>query len=292
VTVSAQPDGPDPAQPRFSTGVPAPARIYDYCLGGKDNFAVDREAVLAVCAQIPEALDMARSNRRFLYRVVRFLARDAGVGQFIDLGSGLPTQANVHEVAQRFRPAARVVYVDIDPVVLSHGRALLADDKTTTVITADMTAPHKIVTDPDALRLIDFSEPVAALFLSVAQNTPDDAQVRDMLVTMMDALAPGSYLAFSHIVGPDKDTVDSSNELARKIMTNRGMPWKNRTRAEVAGLLRGLQPVEPGLVGIDDWHPDRFEPKPLPVDAPLQRYIGASAAHKLFSIYGGVLLKT
>jgi hypothetical protein len=272
--------------PPFPADVPVPARMYDYCLGGKDNFAVDRETVLAVSEQIPEAVEVARSNRRFLYRVVRFLARDAGIRQFVDMGSGLPTQNNVHEVAQRFRPGARVVYVDHDPIVVTYGRALLADNVNTTVITGDMTEPAAILDDPTVRRLIDFSEPVAALFLSVAHFVAEDATVHRMLTTVLDALTPGSYLAFSQIVGPTREAAERSNDL----METRGVVWRNRIKADVIGFLRGLEPVEPGLVNVDDWRPDLFQPKLPAVDPALGPYVeGSVGGHKGFMEFGGVL---
>jgi len=273
-----------PASP-FSADVPVPARLYDYCLGGKDNFAIDREAVLAVSAQIPEAVDAARANRRFLYRVVRFLARDAGIRQFLDMGSGLPTRNNVHEVAQRFQPDARVVYVDHDPIVVTYGRALLAEDDKTTVITGDMTEPAAILDDPTVRRLIDFSEPVAALFLSVAHFVAEDAAVHRMLATVLDALTPGSYLAFSQIVGVSREAAEQSND----IMTARGVVWKNRVEADVVGFLRGLEPVDPGLVNVAEWRPDPFQPRLPRVDEALAPYLGASAKHKDFMEFGGVV---
>jgi hypothetical protein len=167
MTVPEQPSYPD-----FSTDVPSPARMYDYGLGGKDNFAVDREANLAGLAQFPELLDIARENRLFLYRVVQFLAGEAGIRQFLDMGSGLPSAQNVHQVAQQFQADGRVVYVDNDPVVLTHGRALLAEQGRTTVVMADMTRPHDILAHADVRRLIDFSQPVAVLFLSVLHSVP------------------------------------------------------------------------------------------------------------------------
>jgi hypothetical protein len=277
-------EGPAP----FSAAVPVPARLYDYCLGGKDNFAVDREAVLAVSAQIPEAVDTARANRRFLYRVVRFLARDAGIRQFIDMGSGLPTQNNVHEVAQRFQPDARVVYVDHDAFVVTYARALLANDDNTTAITADMTEPVAILDDPTVRRLIDFSAPVAVLFLSVAHFIAADATVRRMLGTVVDAIGPGSYIAFSQIAGPTREAAERSND----IMKARGVVWKNRIKDDVIGFLHGLELVEPGLVNVEDWRPDAFQPQLPPVDELLAPYVGASAIHKGFQEFGGVLRLT
>lgn len=277
-------EGPPP----LSADVPVPARLYDYCLGGKDNFAVDREAVLAVSAQIPEAVDTARANRRFLYRVVRFLARDAGIGQFIDMGSGLPTQNNVHEVARRFRSDARVVYVDRDPLVVTYGRALLADDDRATAITADIAEPEVILGDPTVRRLIDFSAPAAVLFLSVAHFIDDDATVRRMVATVVDALVPGSYVAFSQIAAPSREAAERSNA----IMRARGVAWKNRTKADVIEFLHGLLPVEPGLVNVEDWRPDPFQPQLPPVDAALAPYVGASAVHRGFQEFGGLLRLT
>ena len=274
--------------PPFSANVPVPARLYDYCLGGKDNFAADREAVLAVSAQIPEAVDTARANRRFLYRAVRFLARDAGIRQFLDMGSGLPTQNNVHEVAQRFQPDARVVYVDRDPLVVTYGRALLTNDDNTTVITADIADQAAILDDPTVRRLIDFSAPVAVLFLSVAHFIAADATVRRMLGTVVDAVTPGSYVAFSQIAGPSREAAERSND----IMRARGVDWKNRIKADVIEFLDGLEPVEPGLVNVEDWRPDPFQPQLAPVDELLAPYVGASAIHVGFQEFGGVLRLT
>jgi hypothetical protein len=271
----------------FSVDVPSPARMYDYSLGGKDNFASDREAVLAVCAQFPEAVDVPRQNRQFLFRVVRFLARDAGIRQFLDLGSGLPTQANVHEVAQRFQPDAHVVYIDNDPIVLAHGRALLEDPETTTVITADMTEPDKILADPDVRRLIDFSQPVAALMLSVGHFVAEAETLSRTMSTILDAAVPGSYLAFSQIAGENQEVVDESNE----IMARRGVRWTNRTRAAVAEFARGLDLVEPGLVDVKDWRPDPFQPELVPVPEPLRPYEGASATNTTFVELGCIMRK-
>ncbi|MDG4791796.1 SAM-dependent methyltransferase [Micromonospora sp. WMMD1102] len=262
----------DGSKPQIRHDVPTPARMYDYCLGGKDNFPVDRAAVLAVHKQFPEGVHEARNNRLFLYRLVRFLARDAGIRQFLDMGSGLPTQANVHQVAQRFQPDARVVYVDNDPIVLSHGRALLADDRTTTVIAADMTEPERILGDPETRKLIDFSEPAAALFLSIGHSIVDDQKLRSMLETVWAALAPGSYLGFSQVCGIDRATVEEGNEMTKRL----GLSWRNRTVEDVTELLRGLEPaetIEPGLVQVVEWRPDPDQPTLAHVDEPLRPYL-------------------
>jgi hypothetical protein len=275
-----------PARIELNTNVPHSARMYDYCLGGKDNFAADREAVLGFVTRFPEGLDVTRENRLFLYRVVRFLARDAGIQQFLDMGSGLPTQANVHQVAQEFHPDARVVYVDNDPIVLAHGRALLSDESTT-VIQADMTDPLVILDHPDVRRLIDFAQPAAALFLSVAHSIPNDDQVRETISTVTGSLAPGSFLAISQFVGVDAETADAHTKKA----TEMGLVWKTRTTDEVRRFALGLEPVPPGLVDVADWQPDPNQPPLNPVDSPLQRFLGAAAGNKQVKEFGGVLRK-
>ena len=272
----------------LNTKVAHPARMYDYCLGGKDNFAVDREAVRIFVERFPEGLDSARENRLFLYRVVRFLSREAGIRQFLDMGSGLPTQANVHQVAQRFQPDAHVVYVDNDPIVLVHGRALLAEDATT-VIQADMTDPQDILARPEVRDLIDFDQPVAALFLSVPHSIPDDQQARDMFAAIVDALVPGSFLAASQFIGVHEEAARAHTQTANEL----GLVWKTRTvdgfQDLIAGL--GLEPVPPGLVDVCDWRPDPHQPPLHPVDETLQPYIGWTAGDKLVKEFGGVLHK-
>jgi hypothetical protein len=276
-----------PAPIELHTDVPHPGRMYDYCLGGKDNFAADREAVLGFVSQFHEGLDVTRENRLFLYRVVRFLARDLGIRQFLDMGSGLPTQANVHQVAQEFQPDAHVVYVDNDPIVLAHGRALLAKESTA-VIEGDMTDPRYILTHREVRRLIDFDRPVAALFLSVTHSIPDDDQVRAMLSTVVDALAPGSYLAMSQIIGVDRETADAHTKKANEM----GLAWRTRTVEEVLEFTGGLEPVPPGLVDVADWRPDPHQPPLNPVDEPLQPFIGAAANSRQIKEFGGVLRKS
>jgi hypothetical protein len=282
VTAPSDGDFPD-----FPIDVPTAARCYDYCLGGKDNFAVDRKAVQTMCAHFPDALDTARNNRLFLYRLVRFLARDAGIRQFLDMGSGLPTQNNVHQVAQQFQPGARVVYVDNDPIVLTHGRALLARDRSTTVISADITGPAEILAHPQVTELLDLSAPVAVLFLSIGHSIVDDDTVQRMLTTVREAIVPGSYLAYTQGVGVDRQAAVESSELTRSF----GMEWKNRTPEDVAEFLHGLEPVPPGLVDVTNWRPDPTQPPLPPVDEPLRRYVGASAKNKRLMEFGGVLRK-
>lgn len=273
--------------PDLHTDVPTPARMYDYDLGGKDNFAIDRAAVQEGLAHFPGILDAARNNRLFLYRAVRFLARDAGIRQFLDMGSGLPTQNNVHQVAQQFQPDANVVYVDNDPIVLAHGRALLATDDSTAFITADMTDPQEILAHAETRRLLDFSKPVAVLFLSVGHSIVDDAAVRHMLAIVADAIVSGSYIAFTQMVGVDQQVASESTKVAADL----GLVWKTRTPDDVIEFLRGLEQVEPGLVDITHWRPDPSQPPLAPVDEPIRQYIGASANDQRHLEFGGIVRK-
>lgn len=260
--------------------------MYDYAIGGKHHYEVDRAAVLATLQRFPWGISEARENRQFLYRVVRFLARECGIRQFLDMGSGLPTENNVHQVAQRFQPDAHVVYVDNDPTVLTYARALLATDEHTTVIDADMTRPKEILDHPQVLRLLDFSQPVAALFLSTGHLIVDDAALERMLATVREAIAPGSYVAFSHMCLPDQAAIDRHDQLVEELK----IEWQCRLPAHVVALLRGLDPIEPGLVYVRDWRPDPSQP-PLPdVDEPLRPYLDIEAALE-GGEFGGVLRK-
>lgn len=275
--------------PHLSKERPSPARVYDYTIGGKDHFEADRAAALAVNALFPEGVDAGRNNRLFLYRAVRYLARDAGIRQFLDLGSGLPTQNNVHQVAQRFQPDATVVYVDNDPTVQAYGRALLATDGRTTVLDADMRDLDKILAHPDTRRLLDLSSPVAVLFLSVGHFITGDEVLQGLLDTVYDTVVPGSYVAFTQMVGVDQQAVDESHE---KLLAKVQMDWKNRLAADVVRFLRRWEPVEPGLVDITHWRPDPDQP-PLPeVDEALRPFVGASKKGKRLYEFGGIARKT
>jgi S-adenosyl methyltransferase len=227
------------------------ARIYDYFLGGKDNFAADRKAAEQILRIIPEARSGALVNRAFLGRAVRFLA-GTGIGQFIDIGAGLPTQANVHEVAHQVEPAARVVYVDNDPVIRVHGQALLHSADTATVIKADLREPDKILDHPELCALIDFSEPVAVLMVGILHFIADFEDPYGIVAHVRDRLAPGSHLAISHA------TTDSrrSRERVAAVYSQATAPLIPRGRAEVSRFFDGLELVEPGLVYAPQWRPD------------------------------------
>jgi hypothetical protein len=236
--------------------VPSVARIYDYALGGKDNFAVDREMAEAMWRRDPEVREAAWANRRFLGRAVEFLAR-AGIRQFLDLGTGLPSQNNVHEVAQRVCPDARVVYVDNDPVVLNHAEALLATDDSTVVIGEDMREPERILAHPDVQRMIDFSEPVAVLFMSVLHSITDEEDPWDIVSAMTGRLVPGSYLALSHALldGPPADYVADVRERYK----NASAPAVFRDRDAITRLFDGFELVDPGVVQVTEWRSHEVE---------------------------------
>jgi hypothetical protein len=264
--------------------VPVGARCYDFCLGGKDNFPVDREFVRNHAARFPEVIDLVREGRKFLYRVVRYLARDVGIDQFIDMGTGLPTQENVHQVAQRFRPHARVVYVDNDPMVLTHGRALLAKNERTSMVSGDLTAPRSILDDPDVRRLIDFDRPVAVLFLAVLDFVVEDATVIAAMDSVKRTLPPGSHIALSHFAAEVPVLAAQGSESARR----GGVELTWRSPEDIQGFAAGLEPVAPGFVDVSQWRPDPDQPELGDVDAELRPYLGASKVEKRVMAFGGV----
>ncbi|MEF3113483.1 SAM-dependent methyltransferase [Streptomyces chrestomyceticus] len=256
------------ARPRSGTvdvSIPSVARMYDYYLGGKDNYAVDREACEELNKVVPSTQVLAVNNRRFLRRVVRWLAQEQGVRQFIDHGSGLPTQDNVHQVAQRVAPESRVVYVDNDPIVLAHGRALLEENRNTAVIQADMRDTDGILSHPEVARLIDFDQPVAALFVSVLHCIPDEDDPAGLIRRVAERLAPGSFLVVCQLVSEDAATRDFVTEFMR--VSTQGQWGRVRTAAELGSFLEGLEILEPGLVEVSTWKPDAdIGPKQLTME--------------------------
>ena len=247
---------------KIDTSVPNPARIYDYLLGGKDNYPADREVAEQLIAVAPVALEVVRDNRAFLRRAVSFLTGEAGIRQFIDLGSGLPTHGNVHEIARSIAPDARVVYVDNDAMVVTHSRALLAGEHTIAV-QADLREPEAIVGHPEVRKLIDFDRPVALLLLAILHFVPDDQDPHGIVARFRDALPPGSYLAISHGTTDIPERHDMSPaqmaEMGARVERLYQLPNASivsRTRAQVERFFDGFDLVEPGLVEIQRWRPD------------------------------------
>ena len=260
----------DPAPISIDATRPNVARIYDYLLGGKDNFGADREAARRLLDAIPDAGAIARDNRSFLGRVVRYLATEGGIRQFLDLGCGLPTQANVHQLAQGVVPGVRVVYVDNDPMVASHGRALLASGDQVAMVLSDLRQPAAIWAHPEVSGLLDLSQPVAVLCTSTLHFIADEAEPGMILAAYRDRLASGSYLAISHAT--------QTEELAKEHREAEGVYHQASSRLHVrplADVLRffdGFELVEPGFTWIAEWRPE-------PGTAPIGR---------LHAIRGGV----
>lgn len=233
---------------------PNVARMYDYYLGGYHNFAIDRQAAEAVLTAYPDFALAMRANRAFLRRVVSFLAAQ-GVTQFLDLGSGIPTVGNVHEVAQQANPAARVVYVDLDPVAVAHSEAILAGDPATVVLQGDVRHPEAILAHPTTRRLLDFRQPTAVLMLTVLHFVTDDAEALAAVQTLRDALAPGSYLVLSHGT-PDHETRREVKERVIGLYRGTNTPAKPRHAADVLRFFAGFELVSPGLVYTPAWRPE------------------------------------
>ncbi|WP_424536049.1 SAM-dependent methyltransferase [Sphaerisporangium viridialbum] len=245
--------GSRPAPEGVDPNTPSSARIYDYALGGKDNYAADRVAAEKVFALAPEMPLMARQNRAFLGRAVRYLSAEAGIRQFLDIGSGLPTQQNVHQVVAETAPESAVVYVDYDPIVVAHGDALVATTGNVSFVRGDLREIDHILDHPDLRRLIDFDRPVAVLLVAVLHFVHDADRPYEVVERLKDLMAPGSYLALSHVT-PDPHPEETA-ELV-KVSTRAGAPWVARSRAELMRFFDGFDLVEPGLVTAPEWRPD------------------------------------
>ena len=236
------------AMPDF--GVPSPARMYDYYLGGKDHFPADRVAAERVIAAYPQARTLARANRQFLERAVEFLAGQ-GIRQFIDLGTGLPTSPNVHEVAQRIQQDAQVVYVDNDPIVTVHSQALCGNDDGVTVIDGDIRQPEAVFTNPELTDRIDLSQPVGLLCVAVLHFITDEEDPRKIVAALQRQMVPGSYLVISHVVtdGADKRTMDEITDAYMEATS----PMVPRYKSAIRDLFTGLDFAEPGLTDVARW---------------------------------------
>jgi SAM-dependent methyltransferase len=239
------------------------ARVYDAALNGKDNFEVDREVLRQVATVAPQVNDLAWSNRNFLIRACRFLAGQVGITQYLDCGSGLPTAENTHQIVQRLQPSARVLYIDNDPVVLAHGRALLEENDQTLFLSADIFEPDEVLSLPQVREFLDFSRPIALIHNGTLHHyLGDDGP--ELMKTYVDALAPGSYSVVAHFYDPQ---TPEHSEIARAMeekFTHSPMgSGVFRTYEQIRALFPGQELVEPGLVLCDDWWPDGPRVKPL-----------------------------
>ncbi|GAA2605384.1 SAM-dependent methyltransferase [Paractinoplanes durhamensis] len=255
----------------FDTTVAHPARVYNYWLGGKDNFEADRQAGERALAGGAKILPGVRANRAFLRRAVRYLAAEAGIRQFLDIGTGLPSAGNTHQIAQEVAPDSRVVYVDNDPIVLAHARALLTSQTgTTAYVDADARDTGRILAE--AAGTLDFSQPVAVLFLMILQYIPDADEPARIVREIMDAVPSGSYLAHSDTaldISADANVAASAEGLNKRMPTNQHL----RTTAQLAAYYTGLELVAPGLVQLPRWRPAVDDPDPSLV---LSAYCGVA----------------
>jgi hypothetical protein len=255
--------GVDPGEelPDIDTSVAHSARIYDYILGGKDNFEADRRAAEAAIKANPSMATGMRENRAMMRRMTAYLAGEAGIRQFLDIGTGLPTSPNMHEIAQSRRPDSRIVYVDNDPIVLAHARALLTSNAegSTAYIHADLRQPEKILADPRLMATLDLSEPVALMMFGVLHFIPDDDDPYTIVSRLLTALPSGSYLAIQH---PTRDFY-AENVGADRSYRNAGISFQYRSREEFGRFVAGLELVPPGLVPMIEWRADS-EPGPRP----------------------------
>jgi len=255
--------GETAVKPEIDTARPHGARMYDYFLGGKDHFEADRRTAAELLHVVPTIRAAARENRAFLGRVVRYLVAEAGIRQFLDIGTGLPSANNVHEVAQAVAPDCRVVYVDNDPIVLAHARALLtgAPQGKTAFIHADLREPEKILDHPATRGTLDLTRPVALMLVAILHFLPDPDDPRQIIRTLLDALPSGSYLVASHVT-PEHDP-EGVLGLERTYQAA-GVPAQTRVVDDFADLaFTGLELVDPGLTLVSEWRPDSSGPRPL-----------------------------
>ncbi|MDT0301389.1 SAM-dependent methyltransferase [Streptomonospora wellingtoniae] len=253
--------GPDTPPPSLDLSVPHSARVWNYWLGGKDNYEADRIAGDGVLATIPDIPDGARAERAFLTRVVRYLVEEAGIRQFLDIGTGLPTADNTHEVAQRLAPESTIVYVDNDPLVMVHARALLTStpEGTTDYIEADLREPEAILAKSS--ETLDFDRPIGLMLLGVVNHVVDDAESYDVVSRLVQAMPPGSHLVLTH------STAEIHGEPMRQVMREMnergGTPICARDQRQIEGYFDGTELLEPGVVTCSQWRPEDTGPGPL-----------------------------
>jgi hypothetical protein len=274
---SSDPDEPGHRPVDLQTDQPHPARVYDYLLGGKDNFAADRAAAEAGLRANPNSRIPPRANRAFLGRAVRYLAGEAGISQFLDIGTGIPTSPNVHEVAQAVEPAARIVYVDNDPIVLTQARALLTAGPRgrTAYIDADLRDIDAILGSAELQRTLDLGRPVGLLLIAVMHFIPDEDDPWALAARLLAALPSGSYLALSHLTG-DFDPAAWAGVVA--VYRRSGVTMKVRPKPDIERFFAGLDLIDPGVVSLPRWRPD-------PSD------VGSPPGDAAVSVYGGVARK-
>ncbi|HYY81385.1 MAG TPA: SAM-dependent methyltransferase [Actinomycetes bacterium] len=279
---------PDPERPGgrpdqidLQTDRPHPARVYDYLLGGKDKFPADRAAAEQGMKANPNSLVPPRENRAFLRRAVRYLAGEAGIRQFLDIGTGIPTAPNVHQVAQAVAPEARIVYVDNDPIVLAHARALLTSspEGRTDYIDADLRDVDRILAAPGLRTTLDLSRPVGLLLIAILHFVPDDDDPYGVTSRLLEALPSGSYLALSHLTG---DFDPEAWEGVAAVYRKSGVIMRVRSLQEIERFFGGLDLVEPGVVSVPRWRPDPPEPGAAEAEPPSDAAV---------SVYGGVARK-
>jgi len=263
----------------IDTTIPNVARIYDFLLGGKDNFAADRAAAQDFLAVIPDIAEIAADNRAFLARAVRYLAAEAGIRQFLDLGGGLPTRSNVHQIAQEVAPGARVAYVDYDPVVVGHGEELLANGPDVAMAHADLTRPAVVLDHPQVRRVLDLSQPLALICTATLYFVPDEARPHAVIAEYRDRLAAGSYLVISHAAadtpGGGPSGAAEEAEQATGVYRQASAQLHLRTLNDIRRFFDGFELVEPGVVWLSQW-------RPVP---------GAGPAGRINSLYAGVARK-
>jgi S-adenosyl methyltransferase len=248
---------------KLDTGMPHSARIWNYWLGGTENFAVDREVGDAYIEKFPAIVSLAKEARRFLIRVVRYLAAEAGSRQFLDIGSGLPTMENTHEVAQLIAPDSRIVYVDNDPLVLAHARALLVnttDEGVTAYVDGDFHKPDQIVAD--ARNVLNFGKPIAVMFMGVLGFVVDYDEMRSIVSRVMAAVPAGSYLA----LWDGTDTPEDLDEVQKDYEASGAPPYIVRSPEQIGRCFEGLEMLEPGLVSISQWRPGRADTEVKPMN--------------------------
>jgi S-adenosyl methyltransferase len=274
---SAGPDEPGHQTVDLQVDQPHPARVYDYLLGGKDNFAADRAAAEAGLQANPNSRIPPRENRAFLGRAVRYLAGEAGISQFLDIGTGIPTSPNVHEIAQEIEPRARIVYVDNDPIVLAQARALLTTGPQgrTAYIDADLRDIDAILGSADLQRTLDLSQPVGLLLIAVMHFIPDEDDPWALAGRLLAALPSGSYLALSHLTG-DFDPAAWAGVVA--VYRRSGVTMQVRHKPDIERFFAGLDLIDPGVVSLPHWRPD-------------PRDVGRPPSDAAVSVYGGVARK-